>query len=517
MQGPKKTSVWFDTVPDARRFPALAGSHTADVAVIGGGILGVTTAWHLIREGFSVVLLEKNHIATGDTGLTTGFLTRAHDFFTHPRRSVDAASVRRAYAIVSTAQTRLFSFIRENNVACDFATCNSYIGSYTANDKRLAERFTVLQQLDPSATIVTKREIGAPFPFVQAIRMTHEGRFNARKFVFALLERSKTDGNLSIFEETEITDIQVNDTVTIRAATGSLSARMLIVTTGKTPSQFPELRTLIENKLSYVICGRFARRPLSPDLFWDINLPYFYLRTVDENTVMVGDYDRSPHEKPSHDPFEGLATFLRKKLGGAFEVTHQWSGSLWYTSDGFPYVFAHPAYPGKVFMGCGLGGDGIVMSFIMGEALSALAARKRHGAHDFLSLTRTGATVVGPQRSSHEASAGFVAVASTADFKDTNTLCRTVSGKKIALFKVGNKYYALDNECTHEEGPLCEGVLDGKVIECPLHFAKFDVTTGEVLAPPAVRSERTYPVRLSGDSIEVSLTGGKGNTGEPQS
>src|SRR5205807_1564719 len=76
---PSFLSPWLETVPDRPRFDPLEGWITADVAVIGGGIVGLMTAWNLAAKGRSVVLLEKNHVATGDTGLTTAFLTRVPD------------------------------------------------------------------------------------------------------------------------------------------------------------------------------------------------------------------------------------------------------------------------------------------------------------------------------------------------------------------------------------------------------------------------------------------------------
>src|SRR5438067_2882014 len=77
---PTLTSPWLDTIKDTKRFPSLApGWITADVAVIGGGIVGLMTAWSLAAKGRRVVVLEKNHVATGDSGLTTAFLTRVPD------------------------------------------------------------------------------------------------------------------------------------------------------------------------------------------------------------------------------------------------------------------------------------------------------------------------------------------------------------------------------------------------------------------------------------------------------
>jgi 3-phenylpropionate/trans-cinnamate dioxygenase ferredoxin subunit len=80
-----------------------------------------------------------------------------------------------------------------------------------------------------------------------------------------------------------------------------------------------------------------------------------------------------------------------------------------------------------------------------------------------------------------------------------------VAGKRIALCNTGDGVYAIDDECTHDHGPLDQGRLDGRQIECPRHGARFDVVTGRALTLPAVRPVKTYPARLDGDAIEVDV------------
>ncbi len=78
-------------------------------------------------------------------------------------------------------------------------------------------------------------------------------------------------------------------------------------------------------------------------------------------------------------------------------------------------------------------------------------------------------------------------------------------GKRLALCNTGDGIFAIDDVCTHDGGPLDQGQLDGKEIECPRHGARFDVTTGRALCLPAVRPVRTYPVRIEGGEVEVDL------------
>ncbi len=76
-----------------------------------------------------------------------------------------------------------------------------------------------------------------------------------------------------------------------------------------------------------------------------------------------------------------------------------------------------------------------------------------------------------------------------------------IDGHAIGLFNVDGRYYAIDDICTHDGGPLIEGALDGYQIECPRHGARFDIRTGAVLCPPAFQSVNAYEVRVEGEDV----------------
>jgi nitrite reductase/ring-hydroxylating ferredoxin subunit len=78
-----------------------------------------------------------------------------------------------------------------------------------------------------------------------------------------------------------------------------------------------------------------------------------------------------------------------------------------------------------------------------------------------------------------------------------------VQGTRVAICNVGGKLYAIGTECTHMGGPLDEGFLEEKLLQCPWHAGTFDVTTGEATDPPASGQVPTYAVRVQGDDIEV--------------
>jgi nitrite reductase/ring-hydroxylating ferredoxin subunit len=99
----------------------------------------------------------------------------------------------------------------------------------------------------------------------------------------------------------------------------------------------------------------------------------------------------------------------------------------------------------------------------------------------------------------------FVIVASTNEIAPGQARLVNIKGKEIALFNIEGIFFALQNACTHEEGPLVEGDIEGHEVTCPWHGARFDVRTGEVLCPPAYEDVHRYNVRVIGTDIEVEI------------
>lgn len=80
-----------------------------------------------------------------------------------------------------------------------------------------------------------------------------------------------------------------------------------------------------------------------------------------------------------------------------------------------------------------------------------------------------------------------------------------IQGVPVAVYNVGGSVHATTAICSHAQADLTEGVLDGTRVSCPLHGARFDVTTGRVLSPPAFKPLRRYPARLREGEVEVEL------------
>jgi nitrite reductase/ring-hydroxylating ferredoxin subunit len=99
----------------------------------------------------------------------------------------------------------------------------------------------------------------------------------------------------------------------------------------------------------------------------------------------------------------------------------------------------------------------------------------------------------------------FVTVTTIKDVPAGEMAAFDVGGNKIAVANVEGAFHAFDDMCTHQQCSLADGDLDGTTVTCPCHGSQFDVTSGTVLAPPAVRPVRSYRVRVEGGALQVSL------------
>jgi nitrite reductase/ring-hydroxylating ferredoxin subunit len=97
----------------------------------------------------------------------------------------------------------------------------------------------------------------------------------------------------------------------------------------------------------------------------------------------------------------------------------------------------------------------------------------------------------------------FVKVAETKDVQASQMKAVDVNGERVCVANVEGRYYAIGNVCTHMGGPLAEGKLEEHVVQCPWHGSRFDIRTGEVVRPPAMRPEPTYEVKEENNNILI--------------
>lgn len=100
---------------------------------------------------------------------------------------------------------------------------------------------------------------------------------------------------------------------------------------------------------------------------------------------------------------------------------------------------------------------------------------------------------------------GWTDAANFDDVPADDVIGLVVEGRDLALYNVDGSIYATDNICTHGHARLCEGFLEGHEIECPLHQGRFDVRNGVPTCAPVTEAIRSYPVKIEGGRVFLSL------------
>ena len=98
---------------------------------------------------------------------------------------------------------------------------------------------------------------------------------------------------------------------------------------------------------------------------------------------------------------------------------------------------------------------------------------------------------------------GFVPVTRASELSPGAMTWVALYRERVLIVNVDGCFYALQDSCGHRQAPLSKGTLEGHVIECPLHFARFDVRTGKLLSGPTAADVPTYQVLVDGDTVYV--------------
>lgn len=387
----KQASYWFKEVTDKRRFPSLQENKQVDVVIIGGGIAGISSAYFLSKAGIKTVLLEKDNIATGDSGYSTVMATHFLD---------SAEATVKAWDASRAGVSLLKEIINKERINCDWqwvdGVCFTCPVSAGANSDLLEfeKNTTILRAKDPSIKYLDKdiASTAVGVPVAAAYRkIGSEGQFHIRKFLLALAKRVIKNGAL-IFENTEALDIQLGNSVAIKTTKGIITAKWLVVASGQPSVKFfPEVAKNLSAAISYVINVKFANKKIFPrSIFWDNLDPYHYFRWVNKKELLLGGQDWSMRgNKPAADPHIELENWLKNFCGKEkFKVVNKWQGSIFSTPDILPYISFHPAYGKNVVFLTGWGGNGIAHGFLAGNIAADMVQKKSNPHQSIFNFNR---------------------------------------------------------------------------------------------------------------------------------
>jgi glycine/D-amino acid oxidase-like deaminating enzyme len=321
----KAASYWIESAPGPEFSPAPENVR-ADVAVIGGGIAGLTAAALLRQAGRTVVVIESRRIAGDVTGHTTAKLTSLHHLVY--RHLIDAFGQNRAQQYADANQTAIETvdaLKRRHGIDCDFTRKPAY--TYAQSHEG---REQVLDEVDACA------RLGMPARFVEdvplplhsdgAIRMDNQAQFHPRKYLLGLA-KTIPGGGSAIYEETRALDITEGEPVSVRTTSGTVHADDVIIATHWPFWDRPNaLFTRMYPSASYVL-GVALAEPLADGMFISVEAPTRSLRSQpdgDAELVLVsGEGHKAGQGGDTRRHYRALQRFV-EAIYTLREVRYRW-------------------------------------------------------------------------------------------------------------------------------------------------------------------------------------------------
>jgi len=357
-----RSSVWLD-MPMSRYAP-LAEDLTVDVAVIGGGITGLTSAWLLAREGRRVALFERDRLAAGDTARSSAHLTCVSDVPLQEIVGRFGESGARAFWEAATAGIDLIArTVSELAVDCDFRWTPGYLYAAPERQRDTADlrrdaQLAMAMGLD-AMFLVSVPGVGRP-----GVRFGRQAVFQPRCYTAALAQSFAMLGG-ALYEASALEGVE-GSPPRLRINGHTVRCRQVVLAT-HAPLFDPgfelpaSLRERLRVSTTYVVSAQLPAGTHPAALYWDTGTPYDYLRvdnTVGGQLALLGGLD-VPAQAPVDEvpKFETLLARLAARMPGA-RPTHAWTGDIVHTDDGLPLV----GWLGDgLYLAAGLGGNGLTV------------------------------------------------------------------------------------------------------------------------------------------------------------
>ena len=483
-----KGSVWIETAPAAPRFPKLDEDISADVCVIGAGIVGVTAALVLHDAGARVVLIDAGRIGHGVTGHTTGKVSSQHGAIYARLRSKHGADAARLYGAANEAA---LEWIAERAVDCDFRRRESYVYGPRPEMEREAQA-----AFDAGLPAALVHDTPLPYAVDAAVRFDAQAEFHAVKYLLGLL-----DGLPLIYERTRA--VRVGELV--RTPGGTIAAEHTIVATH---FPFPDRSLAFARahpQRSYAIACRIAGRP-PEGMFISSSSPTRSIRAVpvgesEELLLVGGEGHRTGTGGDTEAHYEALEEFARSHWD-VQSVEYRWSAQDPTTVDSLPLVGRMTPFEDRVLMATGFGKWGLTGGTAAALVLADLV----------LGRPNPYAALFDPNRLNVRASAvPFVrenAPVALRFFGDRLTKRGSRSledlapdegdivslrGEKVAGYRdPDGRLFAVSCVCTHM-GCQVNWNHAERSWDCPCHGSRFSVD-GSVLEGPALHRLEVKPI-----------------------
>lgn len=521
------------------RFAPLHGDASADVCVIGAGIAGLSTAYMLLRDGRSVIVIDAHGVGAGQSAYSTAHFAPPDERYVEIERGFGAETAALVADSYRQATDCAEAIIRTEKIVCDFERVDGYLFNPSGQwDEVLEREYAVTSRLGLDV-IRRERVPGLPFDTGPCLRFARQAQFHPLKYLDGLA-RAIVRMGARICDDSRALGVQADGAYRrVRTAAGSIRADAVVIATNTpfnatmhaasnaTNNSAINAATTTDRAVSadpvrqtpwrsYVVALRVPRDALPHQLLFDTGDPYHHVRLasggsgVPYELLLVGGLDHpAADELPAGPRYAALELWARTRFPFAGEVQHRWSGEVQETADGLPYLGHNVLDHKNVFVITGGSGNGmthcllgamLVTDLIVGRTnrWSALYAPSRPAFGGMGSFITEQANTFSQysewMRGGDVASAGEIARGEGALLRDGGRLLAVYRGEDGGL-------QALSAACTHQ-GCAVRWNSAEKSWDCRCHGSRYSAL-GAVLHGPARRP--LTPTQLEDEDADADV------------
>jgi glycine/D-amino acid oxidase-like deaminating enzyme len=382
------------------QYPKLLEQAKSEAVIIGGGISGALTAYHLIGAGVDCLLVDGRTIGLGSTCASTSLLQYELDIPLHRlKKMVGEQRAVRSYQLCGEAVDKLVALMKKIDFK-ESHECKSLFFSSRSGQRRFMENEMLARrnadfevELLSSGDMKKNYNLKASYGILSSKGATN----NAYTLTHELLQYCKQRG-LRVYDRTKITKVDYKkDAVVLTTEEGcTIMGNYLINCAGYEVIHFIK-KGIVDLDSTYAIISesQSEKKQLWKDkiMMWNTDDPYLYLSVTDDNRVIMGGRDER------FTSMKALQTYLNRKAGllekdfakifpsVPFKKEFAWSGVFGKTKDSLPYIGTYPGTP-RTFYALGFGGNGITFSLIAAEIITDLLRGRKNKDADLFSFSR---------------------------------------------------------------------------------------------------------------------------------
>jgi glycine/D-amino acid oxidase-like deaminating enzyme/nitrite reductase/ring-hydroxylating ferredoxin subunit len=501
-------SFWIETTPETN-YPALADGSAVDVAVVGGGITGITAAVLLKRAGKTVALIDSKRIVRGASGYTTGKVTSGHGASYSMIRRAFGPDGARTYAEANEAALeRITQFVEQGAIDCELERRTNYVYAESTDEvAQLRQEAEVERQSGLATTLV--EETPLPFDVPAALWLENQAQFHPRKYLLALAATIPGEGSY-VFEESRVHRVEHGDPCQVQTEQGTVRAPDVIVATHLPITDRGLYFAKTYPHRSYAVAAPIGSATDPEGMYINSATPTRSIRTLrDGERVFIqvgGNGHKTGEESDTPSRYDQLEEFLHTHWPGAGDVEYRWSTQDYMAHDHVPYVGRLRSGADHLYAATGYSKWGMTNGTAAAMIVSdAILGRRNPWATLFDAKRRPRRSALGSFLREN-ATAGFHFFADRVARADRATVeeLKPGEGALIRIRSLKTAVYRDEHGRLHAFSPACRHLyclVDWNPAErtwdCPCHGSRYD-GQGRAIQGPTTRdlTRRELPDNL---------------------